>query len=50
MGYYCHSRGGACEFSSAQSACGMENWDQLSLLEQLGLMEHPGLFFSPEGF
>src|SRR5215208_409215 len=23
--YYCHSRGGACEFSSAQSASGMES-------------------------
>ena len=25
-------------------------WDQLSLLDQLGIMEHPGLFLSSEGF
>jgi predicted ester cyclase len=25
-------------------------WDQLSLLDQLGIMEHPGLFMSSEGF
>jgi predicted ester cyclase len=25
-------------------------WDQLSLLDQLGIMEHPGLFLSHEGF
>lgn len=25
-------------------------WDQLSLLNQLGIMEHPGLFISPEDF
>jgi steroid delta-isomerase-like uncharacterized protein len=25
-------------------------WDQLSLMAQLGLMEQPGLFISPEGF
>ncbi len=25
-------------------------WDQLSLLDQLGVMDHPGLFLSPEGF
>jgi len=25
-------------------------WDQLSLLNQLGIMEHPGLFLSSEGF
>lgn len=24
-------------------------WDQLSLLDQLGIMEHPGLFLSHEG-
>jgi predicted ester cyclase len=25
-------------------------WDQLSLLDQLGIIEHPGLFLSSEGF
>jgi predicted ester cyclase len=25
-------------------------WDQLSLLDQLGIMEHPGLFLTHEGF
>jgi steroid delta-isomerase-like uncharacterized protein len=25
-------------------------WDQLSVLGQLGIMEHPGLFLSSEGF
>jgi steroid delta-isomerase-like uncharacterized protein len=25
-------------------------WDQLSLLDQLGIMEHPGLFLTREGF
>jgi predicted ester cyclase len=25
-------------------------WDQLSVLDQLGIMEHPGLFLSSEGF
>ena len=25
-------------------------WDQLSLLDQLGILEHPGLFLSHEGF
>ena len=25
-------------------------WDQLSPLDQLDIMEHPGLFLSPEGF
>ncbi|MDQ4003445.1 MAG: ester cyclase [Actinomycetota bacterium] len=25
-------------------------WDQLSLLDQLGILEHPGLFMSYEGF
>ena len=25
-------------------------WDQLSLLDQLGIMEHPGLFLNHEGF
>ncbi len=25
-------------------------WDQLSLLDQLGIMEHPGLFMTHEGF
>jgi hypothetical protein len=25
-------------------------WDQLSLLDQLGIMEHPGLFLAHEGF
>ena len=25
-------------------------WDQLSLLDQLGIMEHPGLFLSSEGY
>jgi predicted ester cyclase len=26
------------------------HWDQLSLLDQLGIMEHPGLFLIHEGF
>jgi predicted ester cyclase len=26
------------------------HWDQLSLLDQLGIMEHPGLFLTHEGF
>ena len=25
-------------------------WDQLSLLDQLGIMDHPGLFLTHEGF
>jgi predicted ester cyclase len=25
-------------------------WDQLSLLDQLGIMEHPGLFLTHQGF
>ncbi len=25
-------------------------WDQLSVLDQLGIMEHPGLFLTHEGF
>jgi predicted ester cyclase len=25
-------------------------WDQLSLLDQLGILEHPGLFLTHEGF
>jgi predicted ester cyclase len=25
-------------------------WDQLSLLDQLGIMQHPGLFLTHEGF
>ena len=25
-------------------------WDQLALMAQLGLIEHPGLFLAPEGF
>jgi predicted ester cyclase len=25
-------------------------WDQLSLLDQLGIMEHPGLYLTHEGF